>query len=236
MKLAKRIAAAFLAAVMAVSAFAVCASAESIYDTAKEIKSGVTKTVTGVEFEDCVDYKVNVTKSGTLSLKIEAGMPWVQLFVYDSDGNMLSFSDYEMISGRMYSLENRQMEWNSTTEKVKMNASYSVSKGTYYIRVYSGFFRNDSGQGNGKVTVTATYPSASVKKAKISYLTLTVNKGNTVNLGAVLSGSGSVSWSSSKSSVASVTSSGKVTAKAKGSAIITAKCGSSNQKIKIIVK
>lgn len=236
MKLAKRILAAFLVAVMAVSAFVVCASAESIYDTAKEIKSGVTKTVTGInKYGGCIDYKVNVTKKGTLSLDFTVGAKCAKLYVYDSDGNTISCSDYEMISGKIspYS-ECLYLEYNQATEKIKAKVSYPVTKGTYYIRLRNA---NDYYHGgDGKVSLTATYPSASVKEAKISYLTLTVNKGNTVNLGAVLSGSGSVSWSSSKSSVASVTCSGKVTAKAKGSAIITAKCGSSNQKIKIIVK
>ena len=56
-------------------------------------------------------------------------------------------------------------------------------------------------------------------------------------LGALVSPSGeAVMWTSSKTSVATVSSSGKVTAKAKGSATITAKCGTSTQKIKIIVK
>ena len=50
MKIMKKIAAALLAAVMAVTAFAITASADSIYDTAKEIKSGVEVTATGIGY------------------------------------------------------------------------------------------------------------------------------------------------------------------------------------------
>ena len=88
--------------------------------------------------------------------------------------------------------------------------------------------------GNSNVTIRADYPKASTS-AKINYLTINLKKGDTLSLGASVSGSGTVKWSSSKPTVAAVSSSGKVTAKKAGSAIITAKCGSSSQKIKIVV-
>ena len=55
--------------------------------------------------------------------------------------------------------------------------------------------------------------------------TITLKKGAPAQLG--IDTSGKVTYSTSKKSVAAITSSGKVTAKAKGTAIITAKCGSS---------
>lgn len=234
MKIMKKIAAALVAAVMAITAFAVTASADSIYDTAKEITSGKENKITGVGYGSCVDYKVKVTKSGMINLNITAGFNYGSLWVYDSEGNALSYESYEMISGEMYSTDNQELyvKWNAATEKIKFKASYSVSRGTYYIRFkHAGVY-----DGDNKVSLTATFPSATVSKAKISYLTLKVSQGDVAELGTVLSGSGSVEWTSSKASVATVNSSGKVTAKAKGSAIITAKCGSSKQKIKIIVK
>lgn len=61
-------------------------------------------------------------------------------------------------------------------------------------------------------------------------------KCDTLSLGAALSGgSGTVTWKSSKSSVATVSSKGKITAKKAGSTIITAKCGTSYKKVKIVV-
>ena len=85
------------------------------------------------------------------------------------------------------------------------------------------------------MTFTATYPTGSSSKAKINYITLNLSKGDTLSLGADITGSGDVTWKSSKSSVASVSSAGKVTAKSKGSAIITAKVGKTTKKIKIVV-
>ena len=133
-------------------------------------------------------------------------------------------------------------KWNSVTEKYIGTISYGVSKGTYYIR----FERSSSNSGNGKINFTATFPSSSESSSssssststgKVSYLTLTMSKGWSLQLGAVVSPSGKkVTWKSSKKSVVSVSSNGLITAKKKGTAIITAKCGSSTKKIKIIVK
>lgn len=235
MKIMKKIAAALLAAVMAVTAFAVTASADSIYDTAKEIKSGVAVTATGVGVCENTDYKIKVTKSGKLSLNLTIGMDSAKVYVLDSDGNGVKYSDYQAVAGSSdwSSYNYFKCRWNSSTEKIKLKADYSVQKGTYYIRIEHDTFGN---YGNRKINLTATFPSATVSKAKISYLTLKVSKGAVAELGTVMSGSGKVEWTSSKASVASVNSNGRVTAKAKGSAIITAKCGTSKQKIKIIVK
>lgn len=124
------------------------------------------------------------------------------------------------------------MDWNSTIEKYKGTVSYSVKSGTYYIR----FKRNCSFRdGNGKLTFTATYPTGSSSKAKINYITLNLSKGDSLSLGADMTGSGTVTWKSSNSSAVSVTSSGRVTAKGYGSAIITAKVGKTTKKIKIVV-
>lgn len=242
MKIMKKVVAAVAAAVMAATAIVVTASADSIYDTAKEIKSGVEVTATGIGFNECADYKIKVTKSGTLSLNLTIGMDYANVHVLDSDGNGVKYNDFQAVTGTAdwndlkYTNGNYfHCYWNSSTEKIKLKANYEVEKGTYFIRI-----QHDSwgwgNKGDRKVNLTATFPSATASKAKISYLTLKVSKGDIAELGAVISGSGSVEWTSSKTSVATVNSNGKVTAKAKGSAIITAKCGSSKQKIKIIVK
>ena len=111
--------------------------------------------------------------------------------------------------------------------------SYSVKKGTYYIRIsnYSSWAYNAYNQ-NGKLTFTATYPSTS-NTAKIKSITINMARGDSLSLGADLTGSGTVTWKSSKPSVAAVSSTGKVTAKSKGSAIISAKVGKTTKKIKI---
>ena len=240
MKIFRKIAAIITVAAIAVAAAAstvVTAGADSIFDTAKEIKSGVaTSTIIddwGAGYNS--DYKIIVSKSGTLIIELAAGWNIAQLNVFDSDGNTVVYNDYKVVSGKYEYFDTKEgikIKWNSTTEKVKAKAYYPVNKGTYYIRAHrSGII----GAGDGKLTLTATFPGATESTAKINYLTINLKKGDTLSLGASVSGSGTVKWSSSKPTVAAVSSSGKVTAKKAGSAVITAKVGSSSQKIKIVV-
>ncbi len=236
MKIFRKIAAVLSAAVIAVSAcasMAVTAGADSIYDTAKAISSG--KSVSTIlPAWGTADYKVTVSGSGTLKFSVESQMYELDLYVYDSDGNKISTIANTDTSGRSSNIGQtcNEMFWNSTTERYKGTVSYSVKSGTYYIR----FDRYcSSNAGNGKLTFTATYPTGSSRKAKINYITLNLSKGDSLSLGADMTGSGTVTWKSSNSSAVSVTSSGRVTAKGYGSAIITAKVGKTTKKIKIVV-
>ena len=158
-------------------------------------------------------------------------------YLYDSDGQWQESTDTEATSESVYQQSNEvctRCYWNGTIEKCKGSIKYNVKKGTYYLR-----FKNTSnslnGNGSGKLTFTATYPSATAKKAKISYININLAKGSTLSLGATVTNGGTVTWKSSNSSVVTVSSAGSITAKGKGSAIITAKCGSSSKKVKIVV-
>ena len=240
MKLFKKIVSAITAMAIAVSAcasMALTVSAKSIYDTAKEIESGTKYTSTHPNTWDCADYKVVVTDDGDLSINITAGLLRCILFVYDSDGGTIDCENYNIKSGSLCSIKDGiEFEWNQATEKIVVSATYKVSKGTYYIRVKDDTMYGSSSYkyGSRKVEMSATFPSK--KQAKINYITINLEKGDSVSLGASFSeGSGTVTWKSSKSSVATISSNGKVTANVKGSAIITAKCGSSTKKIKIVV-
>lgn len=239
MKIFRKLAAVLSAAVIAVSAcasMAVTAGADSIYDTAKAISSGKSVSTILPAYGDTADYKVTVSGSGTLKLSVDSQMNLLYLYVFDSDGNSISTIANTDTSGESSDIgvKAHYMHWNSTVEKYKGTVSYSVKSGTYYIRFSrSGSNRYES-YGNGKLTFTATYPTSS-SSAKINYLTLNLSKGDSITLGADMTGSGSITWKSSKSSVASVSSSGKVTAKSRGSAVISAKVGKTTKKIKIIV-
>lgn len=234
MKIFKKLAAFLTAAVIAVTGFAVTASADSIFDMATSISSGVKQSVTLPQSYN-VYYKFTASKSGTLKVHLTGsfeGNSYIR--VYNSDGELIATTDTSATKGsiRDAGYYNTYFDWNDMIEKFDVTASYQVQKGEYCIRVS----RENYNDGDGKLTVTATYPTSSSSKGKISYISLTLSKGSTIQLGAVVSPSGSdVTWKSSKSSVATVSSSGKVTAKAKGSTIITAKCGSSSKKIKIVV-
>ena len=235
MKIFRKIVAALSAAVIAVSAcasMAVTAGADSIYDTAKAISSGKSVSTILPAYNDTADYKITVSGSGTLKFGIESQMKELYMYVYDSDGNKISTIANTDTSGYSADIgvKSHYMVWNNTVEKYKGTVSYSVKSGTYYIR-----FNRTSSSGNGKLTFTATYPTGSSSKAKINYITLNLSKGDSLSLGADMTGSGTVTWKSSNSSAVSVTSSGRVTAKGYGSAIITAKVGKTTKKIKIVV-
>lgn len=235
MKIFRKIAAVLSAAVIAVSAcasMAVTAGADSIYDTAKAISSGKSVSTILPAYNDTADYKITVSGSGTLKFSIESQMKELYMYVYDSDGNKISTIANTDTSGYSADIgvKSHYMVWNNTVEKYKGAVSYSVKSGTYYIR-----FNRTSSSGNGKLTFTATYPTGSSSKAKINYITLNLSKGDSLSLGADMTGSGTVTWKSSNSSAVSVTSSGRVTAKGYGSAVITAKVGKTTKKIKIVV-
>lgn len=238
MKVFKRLAAVISAVVIAVSAtasMAVTAGADSIADTAKAISSGKSVSAILPTYGDTADYKVTVYGSGTLKLSIESQMCQLYLYVYDSDGNKISTIANTDTSGYSADIgvKSHYMCWNDTVEKYKGTVSYSVKSGTYYIR-----FKNKSNSldenGSGKLTFTATYPSTT-SKAKFNYLTLNLSRGYAISLGADTTGSAEVTWKSSRPSVATVSSTGKVTAKSTGTTIISAKCGKTTKKIKIIV-
>lgn len=232
MKHLKKFLAAALAAAMAFVMLAVPAGAESIADTAKAIKSGKSYSAILPSNYDTADYKITVSKSGTLKLDIVSVISKSCVYVYDSDGNKVTSIKTEATSGDIYKAGYKSTEcwWNSTIEKFKGSISYSVNKGTYYIRVSRAW----NTYGSGDVTLTATFPSSDSSSTSSSpYLTLEVKKGSSVQLGTTISGA---TWSTSKKSVATVRSSGKVTAKKKGSAIITAKVNGTTIKVKIKVK
>ncbi|MBD5141474.1 MAG: hypothetical protein HDT25_08685 [Ruminococcus sp.] len=238
MKITKKIMSVILAAIMVIGALAVSVSADSIYDTAVDLPSGEKQTFTLSDYQQ-KDYKVKLSKSGTLTININARIEWSGLWLYDEDGNKIVPSEYDFTTGKGSSNSERLFcEWNSTTENFKCTAKYELKKGTYYIR----YERNNWKGGSGKTTFTATYPSKDSEEeisgstGKISYLTLEMEVGDTIRLGTLTEpADADVTWSSSKSSIATVSASGKVTAKKEGSAIIKAKCGSSVKNIKIIV-
>lgn len=238
MRIFRKLASVITAAVIAVSAMAVSAGAESIFDTAKEIKSGSRYTSSHPKTWDCADYKLIVSESGELRIDVTAGLEGMILYVFDSNGESIDCDNYNIKTGSLAKLaDGIYFDWNDVTEKISLDATYKVKRGTYYIRVMDNtLWGSDSYKfGNRKVTLTATFPSASATTAKINYITINMSRGDSLSLGADLTGSGTVTWKSSKPAVAAVNSSGKITAKAKGTTVISAKCGKTTKKIKIKV-
>lgn len=225
---------------MLMSAICVTSNAASIEDTAKAIDSGskVSFKPTG----EWKDFKVKLSEKGTLKLNITTKSNLTLVKVLDSDGNVVKLTESDVTTGSCYysSYNGRaELKWNSALEKFSGKLSYkSLSKGTYYVRIgnYSNWY--SLYPVNGKLSVSFKYPQATSEDDEagtISKLTVTLKKGETLQLGAVVEGDGTPEWTSSKKSVAAVDSDGKVTAKAAGTAEIQAKLGKSSVKIKIKV-
>ena len=244
MKIAKKIAAALLAAAMAFTALVVSAPAESIENTATAITSGKTYSYTFPSSTDFADYKITCTEKGILSFNIVASMKRIYVTLYDSNFNSVGIDDCIATTGKQAQSSTGLLvwggyAWNETAEKMDVTTKWVVNKGTYYIRVINAdhyvSFKGAYSDTPGTAYFTATFPSATAKKAKISYININLAKGSTLSLGATVTNGGTVTWKSSNSSVVTVSSAGSITAKGKGSAIITAKCGSSSKKVKIVV-
>ena len=222
----KRIAAAVLAAVTLVLAMAVPVSAASIFDTAKNIDSGkkVTKTL---ERGKSMDYKITPTEKGTATVKLTAKTNCCEFYVYDADGNEISFTcDATLGSMNKY---NKNLYWDSTSEVFKGTLSFDVKANkTYYIKIKQYSY---AALGDWEFTASFKYPSEEVEETVL--MTLNLKKGGTVQLGA---NGDKASWKSSQKSIATVSDSGLVTAVKKGKTVITLKCGSKTQKIEVVVE
>ena len=232
----KKIIAVLLVAVIALTSVSVTSFA-SPYDEAIAIDSG--ETVEGkIDPGESIYYEITTKSSGTLTVTWSYGSMWSCLYVYDEDGAYIPVETIEIKAGRLWSGgegEDRiEGKWSGASERFSVTSTYKVTQGTYYIHCEDG--SSYSKDGNHKSKITATYPTES-NDVTISYLGLTMKKGDTLQLSAILTGGKEkTTWTSSKKTVASITSSGKVTAKKKGSTIITAKCGDSVAKLNITVK
>ena len=111
-----------------------------------------------------------------------------------------------------------------------LNLPVTLNKGTYYIRLFRPY------QGTEYAFTTEYAPST---KYPSMQLTLTLDKGDTLKLGAMISPEAAASklkWKTSDKKIVSVSSTGKIKAKKTGEATITATCNGSKIKVKVIVK
>ncbi len=245
MKKITKILSVLMAAVMLMTALCVPAYAADELKSAKLVDSGskvsfkckFDKNQYGYYYVEVPKiFKVEVAKKGTLQLDFISGTSALKVDVMTGDGSeLLVFNEKKEVSGRVVHWNTgTQIWWNENLKKAKSTLKYEVEKGTYYVKVYAPM----NSKIDSKTSITFTYPqdkSESSDSAKITSFTATLKKGSTLQLGTILSGEGTVTWSTSKKSVATVTSKGKITAKAKGTAVITAKTGDSSMKITIKV-
>lgn len=144
-----------------------------------------------------------------------------EIYIYNADGKVLVY-----IKG----YHDTYWKYNAAVDLYTLNLPVTLNKGTYYIAIY----RCDKGS---DYSFTTEY-SPSTKHPSMQ-LSITMNQGDSLKLGAVITPEKAVSklkWKSSDKSVASVSTKGTVKAKKAGTAAITASCNGSKIKIKIIVK
>lgn len=223
-------------AVTAMAVLSVSASAE-----VSTVKSGKTYSTMLTNYGSEQSYKLVASKSGTLKITLSSQIEELRVIVSDTSNNILAptkhsdtlgTSEWYDSWGSRYEI----VKWNSVEKKYTGSLSFSVKKGTYYIK----FVTYKKGEQN--IRFIPTFPSKdssdSGSDVKINNLTLTMKVSDTLQLGTALSAStdDNVAWKSSKTSVAKVSATGLVTAKAAGTATITASIGGSTQKIDIIVK
>lgn len=121
-------------------------------------------------------------------------------------------------------------KYNAVTDSYILNLPITLNKGTYYI----GIYRDNSGS---EYSFTTEYsPSTRYPSMQLS---ITMNRGDSLKLGTVITpekAASKLKWKSSDKSVASVSANGTVKAKKAGVVTVTASCNGSKIKIKIIIK
>ena len=247
MKKITKILSVIMAAVMLMTALCMPVSAADEFSSAKLINSGSKVSFT-TKYNDYTSsgkgwglgipntYKVKLSEDGTLKLTVvsQTGSIYVQLL--DSDAS--EYIDYTKMTCSTGTAQHHHegyawIHTNSNLEKSKTVLEYKLKKGTYFVRVIG----TSNSKISGKTSISFSYPQAETSESstEITSFTVTLKKGDTLKLGAILSGDGTVTWSTSKKAVATVTTKGKVTAKGKGTAVITAKTGNSSMKITVKV-
>lgn len=242
-----------LAVVMALSSLCVAASAVVVSEsTLTKLEKG-TKVKNGQVISRKSSsskgktYKITANKDGYLYLEVESTADQLFFAVCNADGKR--YEGKTQINAGYVNTEVGATEItvykDARQKKIKATVYFSIKKGTNYVEIYG----NKNGKKeSGESAIKFTYPASSSNTTKskgeavidsalgrINALTVTLKKGATLQLGATTSGKGAVKWTTSKRSVATVTNKGKVKAKAKGTAIITAKLGSTSFAITVKV-
>lgn len=230
-----------LTAVMLIAVLPVTASAASIADTAKKMSLDTEYEGTLKELEDYADYKITITKSGTLTIDAELSTGYGKMNLYDADLNLVKPDKVSQTKGDIAAEDNvifgNYYSYNDYPTEHEGYARYVVKKGTYYLRVQrlklQGLWNNDT-ISTGEYILKATFKADAVPE--IQYITVKVAKGSKLELGTVMTASGgTVTWKSGATKVATVSSKGVVKALKKGTAVITATCGDSKMKLQVKV-
>lgn len=141
--------------------------------------------------------------------------------IYDAEGKSL-------VCVEGYS--NTYWKYNAATDIYTLNLPATLNKGVYFFSIYRSCEGSD-------YSFTTEY-SPSTRHPSIQ-LSITMNQGDSLKLGAVITPEQAalrLKWKTSDKNIASVSSNGTVKARKAGTVTITASCNGSKIKIKIIVK
>jgi uncharacterized protein YjdB len=227
----KRIISAVIAAVIMLS-LTISASAESLEDLSTKIE--LNKTYQATATEDYADntFKFTISSKTTIKLTVNTDFEYLGTILYNKDGEVMSSKNRKSNSGRWYDSiisDATMLEWNEKVEKGAGTVEYTLLAGTYYIQFHKSY-----GDGGQDLLFKISDPNAASVTALS--LSLTVDAGETLNLGGIVTPSNAkITWKSSDSEVATVSSSGEVEALKAGKAKITATAGGKTASITIIV-
>lgn len=137
------------------------------------------------------------------------------------------------------------MEKSNAEYAGNLEGSLMLEKGTYYICLKKNRFFDNSwnpDNGSGDVKFTFKYPSSSpssqTSSSSNASIAIYIDEGDKIQLSAFVSGkeASSVKWSSSNSKIVKVNSKGRITGVSEGTAVVTAKSGSTTVSIVVIVE
>lgn len=236
MNLVKKIAAVVVAAALSVGFLSMSAFADPFED-AVAISSGEEAKGT-LERGGSLTYEITSKGTGNLVVNWSVGKRWTYLHVFDEDGAYLNVESLDVKAGSLRSggegKNYIESNWNSTSERFSASATYKVTKGTFYITVSDVIDGGGYSAGEGAFKITADFPTKT--STDLSYLGITMKKGDTMQLDSVGVSSSKAKWTSSKKTVASVTAKGVVTAKKKGTTVISCTYNGKTVKLKVTVK
>ena len=242
-----------LAVVMALSSLCVVSSATVISESklvklekGTKVKNGAVVSRKSSSSKGKT-YKITASRDGYLSLYVDSTASQLFFAACDADGKRLEGSTQMKTGSSKLEAGAIEITLLRDGKKKKINGvvTFNIKKGTNYVEIYGN---KNGGKESGESAIKFAYPASSSNTTnssgeavvdsalgRINSITVSLKKGKTLQLGATTSGRGAVKWTTSKRSVATVSSKGKVTAKAKGTAIITAKLGSTSFSITVKV-
>ena len=234
----------WVSTIMVLSLAAVNAGAsETWFDKATPFEPGKSTTVI-FNNHKVLDYKIEIPETGELAISFDSTLEYTALELYDKDGVYIKPNKTEATVGDIYnSTNNVYLKWNRNSEKAVGTSRYTLKGGTYYFRVNNSYVTAGSqsikwGMTSGRCRIGVSF-KPDTPADQITDISISIRKGDTLQLGAIMSPANSRTqpqWRSSNANIAAVSANGTVTAKESGSAFISATAGGKTVRVAIIVR